>query len=371
MNIAIWGAGKFGLYVGKQLYDVCNIVCFIDNYPEGRDTLLEKKVVSPEEYLKIYENQTDMVLIAVMNWCMVYEQIRQMKVKKFGVIDSCVYQYQLVISRDIISDIRICWNSEFESKKAYMKTLETNVVDFCNLNCKGCSHFSNLFCKGDTVGFESFEKDIKQLSNKVLILHFDLLGGEPFLSTDLAKYIKCLRDYMPKTSITIVSNGILIPRQNEELLSFIKENNVLISITQYPPTIKLKSAIEDTLNKFGIKYEFRKGVKNFGKNIDLSGKNNPYIAQTKCREILCRFLRNGKIYKCPFSALGNNFFDKFDIALHFEEGIDIYNETIDLQKSLDLLDTEPIEQCRFCGEEEHFIWEMSSNPEYKEWIVKE
>lgn len=367
MNIAIWGAGGFGQYVGKQYEGKQNLICFVDNNSEIRGDVMGIRVVSPDEYLSDYMSAADAVLIAVKDWQSVYRQLCRMKVRQFGVIDGWVYQYQLVLSDDILNDMHICWNRDFDNKKAYMKKLETNVVDYCNLNCKGCSHFSNIFRKGDTAGYESFEKDIQYLSDKVLVGHFDLLGGEPFLSDDLAKYIKCLRDYMPKTSITIVSNGILIPRQSAELLSYIKENGVLVSMTGYPPTLKLKDAIEDTLEQFGILYEFRRSVESFGKNIDLSGKNNPYVAQTKCREARCHFLRNGKIYKCPFSALGSYFFDKYAIPLHFEEGIDIYDETNDLRKALQTLDTDPIGQCNYCGEEERFSWEVSNTPECGEW----
>lgn len=371
MNISIWGAGKFGQYVGKQLNEIYNIVCYIDNQPGDKDDVLGKKVVSPEEYSNTYKNQTDVVLVAVVDWYPVYEQVCQMEIESYGVIDGWVLRHQLALANDIVQDTHIFWRKDFESKKTFVKKLETNVVDYCNLNCKGCSHFSNIFNKGETAGFDLFEKDIRYLADKLLIGHFDLLGGEPFLSEELWKYIKCLRDNMPKTSITIVSNGILIPKQSAKLFSYIKKNDILISLTAYPPTIKLKSKIVDMLEKFGILYEFRESVQTFGKNIDLSGKNNPYVAQTKCRESWCRFLRNGKIYKCPFSALGSYFFDKYDIPLHFEEGIDIYDEENDLRQALQKLSTEPVEQCKYCGEEERFSWEISNTPECGEWIIGE
>ena len=142
-----------------------------------------------------------------------------------------------------------------------------------------------------------------------------------------------------------------------------------MSITEYPPTSKLRNEIMDTLEKWNIKYKFRKVVGDFGKNIDLTGKNDPYKAQTECRESRCHFLRNGKIYKCPFSALGNYFFNRYNIPLHFEEGIDIYDESIDLPKALQKLDTEPIELCKYCGEEERFTWEVSNKPKSSEWTI--
>ena len=65
------------------------------------------------------------------------------------------------------------------------------------------------------------------------------------------------------------------------------------------------------------------------------------------------------------------FFDKYDIPLHFEEGIDIYDEENDLRQALQKLSTEPVEQCEYCGEEERFSWEISNTPECGEWIISE
>ena len=369
MKIAIWGAGRFGSYIGGKLIEKHTIICYIDNNAENIENVLGIMVVSPDEYMENYAQKADIVLIAVLDYNEVYEQICRMGIDGVGIIDRLVYRCRLEITDDILRDPNIVFQSDYAGKKYRMKKLETNVVDFCNLNCKGCSHFSNLFPHGAEVGYESFEKDIIHLSRDVFIGHFDLLGGEAFLSERLAVYLIFLRRYMPKTTITIVSNGTLIPRQSSELLSCIRKNQVLVSITEYPPTSKLRSEIISTLEKAGVMYEFRKVAETFGKNIDLTGENDPYKAQTECRESRCRFLRNGKIYKCPFSALGGYFFDHYNIPLHFEEGVDIYDESIDLKQALSSLDSKPIELCRYCGKEERFAWSVSSKPESVEWIV--
>lgn len=369
MDIAIWGAGKFGSYVGRKLTGKQNIICYIDNNADNIEDVLGVKVISPVEYLENYAQRVDFILVAVIDCEGVYEQLCQMEIKRFGIADRLVYQFQLGIADDILSDLNIIFYSDLANKKIRMKKLETNVVDYCNLNCKGCSHFSNLFPQGAAVGYESFEKDIIHLSQNVFIGHFDLLGGEAFLSNQLADYIVCLRQHMPKTMITVVSNGTLIPRQSSGLLSCIRENQVLVSITEYPPTSKLRKEITGTLEENGVMYEFRNVAETFGKNIDLTGRNDPYKAQTQCRESRCHFLRNGKIYKCPFSALGGHFFDKYKIPLHFEEGVDIYDEKCDLGQALKNLDMEPIDLCRYCGKEERFVWGVSNKPERGEWII--
>lgn len=87
-------------------------------------------------------------------------------------------------------------------------------------------------------------------------------------------------------------------------------------------------------------------------------------------ESRCYFLRNGKIYKGPFSALGAHLFEQYNIPLHFEKGVDIYDEKTDLEQAPKWLDTEPIELCKHCGKEERFAGEVSNEPERNEWIVR-
>ena len=204
MKIAIWGAGRFGSYIGGKLIEKHTIICYIDNNAENIENVLGIMVVSPDEYMENYAQKADIVLIAVLDYNEVYEQICRMGIDGVGIIDRLVYRCRLEITDDILRDPNIVFQSDYAGKKYRMKKLETNVVDFCNLNCKGCSHFSNLFPHGAEVGYESFEKDIIHLSRDVFIGHFDLLGGEAFLSERLADYIICLRRYMPKTTITIV-----------------------------------------------------------------------------------------------------------------------------------------------------------------------
>ena len=42
--------------------------------------------------------------------------------------------------------------------------IETHLVDHCNLNCKGCSHFSPLVGKPFYKDYNEFKKEIEQLS---------------------------------------------------------------------------------------------------------------------------------------------------------------------------------------------------------------
>lgn len=371
MDIAVWGAGKFGMYVTRQLIDNPNISIryIIDRQADELDTILGIPVIKPTKFREDFADNVDVVLVAFINSIADIKQLKGLGAAKLGIISDLVYQYKSDLNKNILEDRQITWSEDVDENLPMLSTLETNVVDYCNLNCKGCSHFSNIFVKGSKVAFDIFNEDISYLSKRVNIIQFNLLGGEVLLSEDLEDYIRCIMEYMPVTKIFLVTNGILIPKQAPKRMQFLAENNVVISITQYPPTVQMKEKINETLKHYGIYYEVRQPVLTFGKNIDVSGANNPWVAQSMCRESSCHFLRKGKIYKCPFSALGNYFFDYYNIPLHFEEGIDIYNTENDWQSVINDLEGKPIGQCRFCGTEEHFQWSVSMNPQKEEWMI--
>lgn len=371
MNIAIWGAGKFGKFVIQQFINRANIVvkCIIDKRANELKEVLGIPVVTPEKFKSSFTEDVEIVLAAFINSIQYIKEMKSQEIRKLGFVSDLAYKRGVILSDNILEERLIIWDDNINERLPFLTTLETNVVDYCNLNCKGCSHFSNIFPKGSKVPFEIFKRDIQRLSQEINIIQFNLLGGEVLLCDNLEDYIQCLIEYMPATKIQLVTNGILIPKQSSERMRFLAKNNVMVSITEYPPTSRIKEKISEILDNYGIYFGMRPLVSKFGKNVDISGENDPWLAQRICRESSCHFLREGKVYKCPFSALGNYFFNYYQIPLHFDEGIDIYNIENNWEEIIDNLGGNPIEQCKFCGVEEQFPWEISVKPKKEEWLI--
>jgi ABC-2 type transport system ATP-binding protein len=72
---------------------------------------------------------------------------------------------------------------------------EVHLVEHCNLNCKGCYHFSPL-AKEEFLFLTEWEKDCKQLSTlfKDRIGHISLMGGEPLLHPDICEFMRITRE---------------------------------------------------------------------------------------------------------------------------------------------------------------------------------
>lgn len=375
MNIAIWGTGAFAGHIAEQLKEnsLYEIKCFIDSNAEKpgfKTEFFGIEIISPAVFQAKLACDVELVLVCFLRGAAILEQLRNMPVKKFGFVSDRVYDLRLTLSRNIEEDTNIIWHTDILPDSACLPYLQVNLVDHCNLSCKGCSHFSNLFSgEKQLYNYTAFEKDIKTLAKKIFIARFDFVGGEPFLCDTIADYVKCVRRYMPKTEMNIYSNGLLIPNHvNEEVFLALKEYSVCIVITEYPPTTKIKTQIEDTLCRYQVPYIMGRKVAVFGKNLDLSGENDPWEAQRNCREYTCQFLRNGKIYKCPFAALHKTFFSHYGLDIEQETGLDIASET-DWKESLRQLYCKPIELCRYCGKEEQFDWEISRNPSLNDWVI--
>jgi len=130
--------------------------------------------------------------------------------------------------------------------------VEMHIMDSCNLNCRGCTHFSPLFGK-EKPDFAGRIRDVEALKEKIPhIVAFSILGGEPFLNPDIDRYITEIRKLLPDTYIQIVTNGLLIPQLGAGILECIRENEIAVQISEYRPTHQIIDRIRDTLDRYGI-----------------------------------------------------------------------------------------------------------------------
>lgn len=247
--------------------------------------------------------------------------------------------------------------------------LEFHLADHCNLNCKGCSHFSNLVPTPCFADKDQFTKDIKQLTAYFSHIHkFFLLGGEPLLNPLLGDYVKLIREAFPYTEIIIVTNGLLLLSLKEPLLTLMKENRVHISISDY--TCLDKEKIIAFVQKHRLSAELREGKENFSKYLNTKGDSNPEEIFYQCIRHNCTFLGKGKMAACCQPFLVHYFNDYFKENLPENEGIDLYEEGLtgwEIQKRL----TRPLQSCRYCTYDEAFDWEVSKVPYSKnDWCVR-
>ena len=186
----------------------------------------------------------------------------------------------------------------------------------------------------------------------------------------ITRYMEFARKVLPDSEIQLVTNGLLLPKQSPDFYGCCRDNNITVSVSGYKPTMALKDKIQEILEKEQVTYIFRINKEEFGKNIDLTGTADQNEAVKRCREHICHFLRNGKIYKCPFEALGNKLFEHYGLDIKLHGGVDIYDDELDWSVLVEDLSNAPVDACRYCGIEEKIEWGVTNSPSLEDWVVK-
>ena len=258
--------------------------------------------------------------------------------------------------------------------QAYLGLVEIQLAENCNLNCKGCSHFSQL-AKNELANLEILERDYARLSDlsDKIVGKIHLMGGEPLLHPKVNEIMILTRKYFPDTKIKLVTNGVLLPKQNDEFYKTAAANHIIIAPTPYPLKINWDS-VNAKIAKYGCEFEWFDGGEPEQKTfrrfaLDENGKQNARFNFMCCGMAnTCVLLRNGKLYTC--SIIGNiqHFNRYFEKKGELKKALEVSkNDYIDIYKARDYNEilqfiAKPAAFCRFCKVDEWIetgTWEQS------------
>lgn len=290
MDIYLFGAGQNCRWIVKKIeknFSEINIKGVIDNNKNGEiegyrviklqdadiNSIIVITLVSPSKVVEVYYQLRDAGYEKVY-WCQGFSSNNKNNFLKDECIDTSKW------GRLVFPDI------------------ELHISDKCNLNCKGCTHFSPLY-KEVNVNFEDRINDVKLVLNKFTgVARLDILGGEPLVNSELDKYVVELRKMLPNTFIQIFTNGLLIPKLSDETLKTIYDNNVAFSITEYKPTVALINQIKEKLNMYAISYYIVPYDERQKFNKPLSVKSDSKYPRL-CISDGCIAVADGMVAKCP------------------------------------------------------------------------
>ena len=251
---------------------------------------------------------------------------------------------------------------------------DVSIVDSCNLNCAGCAAFSPL-CKDVFMDINSFEKDIKrigELSNSE-IEYLRLSGGEVLQHPKLVDFLEIARRHLQKGEIAIITNGILLDKQDENFWKSCKNNDIKIYITPYPIKLKFERIVE-IAKKHQVVLEWFSAIDkiSFMKlPLNIKGVGDMVKNFKRCANSnTCVVLQNGKIYACGRALVVKYFNDYFgqDFKVSEKDYIDIYNVK-NVDEVLDFV-CKPIPFCRYCDVDNMKFgikWSVSKK-EIGEWV---
>jgi hypothetical protein len=252
-----------------------------------------------------------------------------------------------------------------------------NILDHCNLRCKGCDHFAAV-ADERFVALDDIKKDLVQMS-KILngdVARIGVMGGEPLLHPQLKDILIHTRLCFPKTLIQLVTNGLLLLRQDKEFWGICREQNIVIVNTQYPIKLNYKK-IKETAAEYGVVFKHYHDTGEATKTsykipLDIEGRQNPRKSFMKCFHAnTLPLLMEGKLYSCTVAPNVRHFNKRFGTHLELENGdsLDIYR----VKKASDLLKflSCPKPFCRYCDVSNRSYghkWERSKQ-EISEWVT--
>ena len=248
--------------------------------------------------------------------------------------------------------------------------IEFHVVDSCNLNCKGCVHFSPLVRGEKFADYETVKRDLVQL--KKLVSYIDkihILGGEPFLNKELDKYIDLVRTVYPFSDINIVTNGLLLMKTDEKIISAIKKNKAKIQISTYPPIMGKIDEIIDWAKNKGLEVGCSEPIYEFAYTFDCKGGHSHGVSHINCT---CPNLYEGSLAVCPPIAYMNYFNEYFEQDIEYQDGlIDIYDNSLTYNKLLKELHKvrHICDKCLFISKEDAIPmkWELSKQRDISDY----
>ncbi|MDR3048492.1 MAG: radical SAM protein [Elusimicrobiota bacterium] len=258
-----------------------------------------------------------------------------------------------------------------------LQYFEAHLTEHCNLNCVYCNHFSPL-AKPEYLDLEKYEKDLIRLKTltKGILKDIHLLGGEPLLHPKVNDFMTVSRRYFPNSKITVVTNGILLLKMDDDFWQTCAKEKINIIISAYP--IKLdKEAIAKkaqdydwTRERGGSFIEFTEFKTMYQHCLNLDGNGNKLLNYLKCSPSVCTFLYEGKLFPCAIVANirhFNGYFGK-NLPVAQDDYIDIYKAK-DIKEILKFL-SKPISFCRYCNmDKKSFMhpWKVSDK-KIDEWV---
>lgn len=260
------------------------------------------------------------------------------------------------------------------NEKPYLVHLETHVCDHCNLNCKACNNFSPFVKEPSYTDIDRFERDLKRLTELFSgIGRFFLLGGESLLAPELCcDMIRCFRKYFPTNELRVLTNATLILSMKQGFWNCLRENDVIIHISLYPPVKERIDEIRQRLEEEEIKYLVFREVETFAKHWTAYPFEDETYNNEHCGSAGCHYLRNGEISKCPdailvdFMAEGHT--ELSGLRLH--DRVKLAEET-DGWKLIERIDR-PIDMCKKCTYQrlERKKWErVDEEPQPSDWLL--
>lgn len=228
-----------------------------------------------------------------------------------------------------------------------LKHLEINIVEHCNLRCKGCDH-SSPFLAQRFIDVGEFLHWLALLQS-ARIGRLKLIGGEPLLHPRILSLLDAARQAGIADEVGVVTNGTMLHRMEEAFWDAID----FLQVTLYPG-IRVRLTPEQLQEKarergFRLTLTERNLFRHTVLHEEITDKAVVQRIYDRCelpRSLGCHTLRNGRLFKCSPAAFSK---DRLGLDVHERDGLDL-TSVRDLEEEVTayLNDPHPLQACHYC-----------------------
>lgn len=246
---------------------------------------------------------------------------------------------------------------KLKRRSKHILNLDAYLVNYCNLNCHGCSRWCNITKNKQIYQTDNLCKDLLTVASNIKnICSICFGGGEPLLHPDIVELVKFLgkiREQFNISDTSIFTNGKKILSLSDDFFKAMRESNTRIIYTYYCKSNINYDEIRRRLTDEKVKFD----------NVDAGwgfSENSPkdvfdmtkFILPGKTKNSLATYLKcacndstnmwQGKIFKCDKIAFIDTLNDNFDTDFKLIKGDDYL----------------PVDECT---EETFFRWASNSS----------
>lgn len=262
--------------------------------------------------------------------------------------------------------------STVRAHRAEPLRLEFILSDYCNLNCKGCTHYSPLAPR-EFEPIEQLERTAAHLGATVGkgLGSVYLIGGETLLYPHLPEAMDILRKHFSTTRILLFTNGILLPKMAPEFWESARRNKVVMAVTRYPVAFDYDAA-EALCRSEGVDCEIFGDRGDDGAffrfSLDPQKRQNGRLSHFKCFNRGCISVVGDKVYPCSISACVGHLNGACGTKFEHEPGDWLDVADISDIRQIKQLRDKPVPFCGYCRPNPTVTDYGPSRRDKSEWV---
>ncbi|MBT6716880.1 MAG: 4Fe-4S cluster-binding domain-containing protein [Nitrospina sp.] len=361
--VVLFGAGDFGelaLYALKK-HDI-PVSFFCDSYEDKQGKLFcgiktlspgELSKLAPDTHVFISNNYIAQVssLVEKMGFKNIHNCVDLLESTDFcegndfskgslsSMRHSASHQWSsLKIKREVAIHKYSCDKAAKESSAEFnMKFMDIVITERCSLKCRDCANLMQYYTKPKNSDLDLLFKSTDRLMKCIdRIGELRVMGGDPLMNDQMFKVVNKLVKYEHAENIVIYTNAKILPKG--ENLTCLKNDKVSLLITDYGDLSTKHDELIELLDSNNILYITEPVLENWQDVGALKYEQKTTGELTQLFNSCCAndilTLLDGKLYRCPTAAHGENL---GAIPPDAKDIVDLSDESISIEETREKL----------------------------------